>query len=330
MSRRIVSCFAAAFLLCGFANAAPAWSQDMLSPSAVKMPENFSLAAKAPDINSIPVLSSIVSGGGKLFYLGERSGLHGWFIVKDGQIQMIYLTPDKQTVMIGAIFTSDGQDVTGSQINALATRNKEVYQLLNAPATQQAELDAAVSNEGGVAAVPGDPSFAAASSRAEKESMPAIPLSPGDRLYQDLKAAAGVSFGSGSAPEIIIIAAPKCPNCKKTWLELRESVKSGQVQVRLIPVYNSVGGEEANQAAHLLVTKDPFAAWDKFSGGDEKALDGPPDEIAARAVMANLNLVSKWNIKGYPYIVYKGKDGRIKIVQGRPERMAAVLVDLKR
>jgi hypothetical protein len=91
-----------------------------------------------------------------------------------------------------------------------------------------------------------------------------------------------------------------------------------------------VGGEEANQAAQLLVSKNPLEAWDKYAGGDQKALDGAVDEIALKAVVANLNLVSKWNIKGYPYIVYRGKDGRIKIVQGRPERMAAILLDLHR
>lgn len=331
MTSRAVSFFVFAVLMAALALPKMAEAQGLMTPSPLSTQENYKVSPKEPDINGIPVLANIVRGGAKLYYVGERSGMHGWFIVKDGQIQVIYLSPDRQTALIGAMFTDQGENVTGPQINALAARNKEIYQLLNGAAQQQNQITQAGGSEGGAASVPSDPAVANLLGDKMKESpLAAVPLSPGERLYNDLKVAAGVVLGNPQAPEIMVVVAPKCPNCKRTWSELRDPVKEGQLQVRLIPVYNSVGGEEANQAAQLLVSKNPLEAWDKYAGGDQKALDGAVDEIALKAVVANLNLVSKWNIKGYPYIVYRGKDGRIKIVQGRPERMAAILLDLHR
>jgi len=314
-------------LIAGFAcTTGVAHAQSRLGSSALMKQDMFNVTAKAPDINSIPVLSNIVKSGAKLYYLGERSGLFGWFIVKGGQIQMIYVTADRQTAMIGAMFSAAGENITGPQITALAARDKTVQQMLNGAGKTQNDVTAAGSVPGGIASVPSDPTV----SNMIANTSPAVTLSPGDRLYQDMEAAAGVTLGRGDGPEIMIIVAPKCPNCKKTWKELRDSVKSGRVRVRLIPVYNSLGGEEANMSAQLLLAKDPFDAWDKHVNGDPAALTGTPDEIALKAVTANLNLVSKWNIKGYPYLVYRGKDGKVKIVQGRPERMPAVLLDLIR
>lgn len=284
----------------------------------------FNANAKAPDISSIPALGNLVSSGAKLYYMGERSGLHGWFIIKDGQIQMIYLSPDRQSVVVGAMFTAQGENVTTPQISTLAQSNTDVNQLLNGPAEQQKEIVKA-GDQGGAAAVPGDPT---ASAKQQNNPLPSVPLSPGERLVQDLKASASVILGNADGAELIMVVAPGCPNCKQTWLELRDAVKNHKMQVRLVPVYNSMGTDERRVSAQLLKVQDPMSAWDRYVQGDASALAGEPDEIASKAVQANLSLVAKWNIQGYPYLVYRGRDGRVKIVQGRPERMAAVLSDL--
>ncbi len=325
MARQVGFFFAALVLVGALLFSGAVQAQTLPLPTAAA---GNAKSLREPDIKNITILTNIVRGGAKLYYIGERSGMHGWFIVKNGQIQVIYLSPDKKTALIGAMFTDQGENVSSAQINALAARDREVYVLLNGAAMQQSQITQAGIVEGGVASVPSDP--ATAKSVQGESGVPAMALSPGDRLFQDLKAAAGVNMGRPDTPEIMMIIAPRCPNCQKTWKELRAPIKDGQVQVRLIPVYNSLGGDEANEAAHILTAKDPFEAWDKFAAGDAKALGGPADDIALRAITSNLNLVSRWNIKGYPYIVYRGKDGRIKIVQGRPERMAAVLVDLAR
>ncbi len=325
MRQGFVYAVLAAFLIvCGGNGSAQAQAVSGLSNEGSAL---FNANAKAPDINTIPVLRKIVESGGKLYYLGERSGLNGWFIVKGGQVQMIYLSPDRKTALVGGMFTDQGDNVTGVQIKELSSREKAIYELLYGTGQRQNQILAAGSVEGGVTALASD-ATAAPAPDPNSSGIPAVSLSPGDRLYQDLEAAAGVTLGKPEAPEILIIVAPKCPNCKGTWRELRDAVKAGQARVRLIPVYNSTGGEEAEEAAQLLRAKDPLEAWDKYVEGDKSAMGDKPDETAIKAVVANLKIVSKWNIKGYPYLVYRNKEGKIKIVQGRPERMAPVLVDL--
>lgn len=327
MKTRLMICAIAAFAFCAASSASRA--QVMLEPSSLQGKQLFNVETKEPDVNSIPILKNIVAGGAKLYYLGERSGLFGWFIVKQGQVQMIYVSSDHRTAIIGAMFTDIGENVTGEQIKALSSRDRSVYELLNGAGHAQDRISQAGSPDGGVAVIGSTPP-----SQKNGEGGGTLPaatsLSPGDRLYQDLEAAAGIELGKGDGSVIQIVVAPRCPNCKGTWMELRDAVKAGKIKVRLIPVYNSMGGEEAEQAAQLLRAKEPFEAWDKHVSGDQTALAGKADDIAMKAVVSNLNLVSKWNIKGYPYLVYRSKDGKVKIVQGRPERMAAVLLDLTR
>jgi len=328
MTRQMISRIAVvafmASLACGGAHA------QMFNPSPVEVDKTlFEPTAVAPDVNDVPILKNIVTGGAKLYFLGERSGMPGWFIVKNGQVQMIYLSPDHKTALIGGMFTDEGDNVTGAQVKALSQADKGVYQMLNGPSQQQSKISSVGAVNGGVAVVPSSP-ILAGTGKTDSSALPSATLSPGDRLYEDLEAAAGVVLGKSDAPEIQIVVAPNCPNCKSTWRELRDAVKAGQISVRLVPVYNSLGGEEANIAAQLLRAKDPYEEWDKHVNGDKAALSGKPDEIAMKAVVANLTLVSKWNIKGYPYLVYRSKEGKIKIVQGRPERMAAVLLDMTR
>lgn len=292
----------------------------------------FNAKTPAPDINAIPVLVNIVNGGGKLYYIGERSGMFGWFIIQDGQVQIIYLSPDKQTALIGGMFSAQGENVTTPQISALVEKNTEVKALLSGTAQQQREVYNAGAPDG-AGSVPAGEHQVDSNSKAGSNNLaalPSAPLSPGERLLQDMKAAASVVLGKNESAELTMLVAPDCPNCKKTWVELRESVKANKIQVRLVPVYNSTGGEEIRVAAQLLKTANPWDAWNRYVDGDATALAGEPDDMARRAVVSNLNLVAKWNIQGYPYLVYRGKDGRIKIVQGKPERMAAVLTDLSR
>ena len=286
----------------------------------------YDISTPAPDVSNVPVFQNIIKTGAKLFYMGERSGVYGYFIIKDGQIQMIYLTADKKTTLVGGMFSTEGENITSKQISRLVEQNSEVKALLGGAARQQSEVLQAGSQQGGAASVPATAS--AASGAKDGMALPAASSSPGERLMADLNAASGVVLGNNPQAQLHMVVAPGCPNCKRTWAEIRPYVKEGSVEVRLIPVYNSTGDEEKNAAAQLLRIPDPMGAWDKFVEGDKTALGGAPDPVALRAVTDNLGLVAKWNIQGYPYLVYRGKDGRIKIVQGRPDRMAAVLADI--
>ncbi len=278
-------------------------------------PPLYNTNVSPPDTKSVPILSNIEKGGAKLHFMGERSGLYGWLIVKDGQVQMIYVTPDRKTALIGGMFTSEGDNVTGQQIIALGQINKEVADILNGPAKQQEELNKINGITGG-APITGNNKALSAN------------LSPGERLFRDLQAANGVILGKNDRAEIMMVMDPTCPHCKATWKELRDAVMANRVQVRLIPVTNDPESDNTRAGARLLMDPNPLETWERYVNGDKNVLNGDVEQNRIEAILLNNQLIEKWNIRSTPYLAYRAKDGKVKIVQGKPERMATVLSDL--
>lgn len=279
----------------------------------------FNPRAVAPDVSAIPVLSSLTQQGAKLFYLGERSGMPGWFIWLNGQVQMIYLSPDRQTAFIGGMFSNQGANVTGEQIKYLNESNKEFVDLVNQVTAQQ--------NAAG--AVPGVTPAVAPVAPLLSNNLPAVALTPGERLYQELSAAGSVVVGANPKAEILMVMDTNCPFCQATWKELRDKVRANQLQVRLIPITNlDPTGEDTRTGAKLLESANPLDAWDQYVSGNKAALAGASLPDKNRAVLANRELADKWKIKATPYLVYRGKDGKVKLVSGKPDDIKAVLRDL--
>ena len=325
MSKDKFLCMACAAVALLTVSISPSFAQSS-APSSYKE-VLFNPDAAEPDVNKIVPLKRLVDKGLKLYYMGERSSLHGWVAFKDRGIQMLYVTPDYKTVLVGALLTGSGRNVTREQLAYVFEKYPFIREAITVAGKEVIAIKDA-GKKGGVTSVTAAPEVNKADH--EKDMLPTATISPGEQLLQDLKAAGGVDLGTNLRSKIYMIAAPSCPVCKATWKELYGSIKSNDVSVRLIPVYNNVVAAEVNQAAQLLTAKDPLKTWNSFVNGDKKALAGEGSDLAVRAVSANLKIVSKWNIQGYPYLVYRGKDGRIKIVQGKPERMAAVLLDLRK
>ncbi len=316
----LVLLFVTTFSASVLAQTPPSASASVPAPTK----DLFTRNATPLDINNIPVLANLVKGGAKLYYLGKRSDLHGWFIVKDGQVQIIYVTNDGKTAIMGAMFTGEGEMVTSPQVAALSDVNKEIADLVNGTAKQQEDVTRVGSTPGGIASVP---SGTGSTEKPAPGSLPSVTLSPGERLLQDLQAAAGVSVGHNENAQLMMVIDPNCSHCQATWRELREAVIANRVQVRLIPISN-ISADSTRIGAQLLQVPNPLEAWDKYVAGDKAALAGEPDSIRVQAINSNRLLIEKWNIQATPYLVYRAKDGRVKIVQGQPERMAAVLADL--
>lgn len=251
-----------------------------------------------PDPASNPALAHFLSKGAKLHYLGSRSGLDGWFLVMDKKMQVVYTTADGQSFLVGALFDQQGQSVTTEQVKVLMTENKEL-----------------------VAALVGQDAAAGAAS-----SSPSAPDSPGEQLMQNLKNAAGVSVGSPTAPALTMIMDPTCSHCQATWASLRDLVKKGTLQVHMVPIGRDAEGER--KAAVLLQAQDFAAAWDKYIAGDKGQLAGASTAESLAGVRANQALVDKWGIKQTPYLVYRARDGRVKVLQGEPSSVKSVLADL--
>jgi hypothetical protein len=159
---------------------------------------------------------------------------------------------------------------------------------------------------------------------------PDKPPSLGEQLLRDLQAAPGITAGVQDAPGLEFVIDPACPHCKAVWRELRQAILTNKVRVHLIPITNNPEGDDTRVGAVLLKTANPFNAWDKYVAGDASALSGEADSPGLQAVLGNNLLIEKWNIRGIPYIVYRAKDGRVKIVQGEPEKLTAILSDMMR
>ena len=289
----------------------------LLAFVAVVVLQGSALAAPAPtqpDASANPVLASLQKSGAKLYYMGKRSGLDGWFIIKDGQVQMIYAAPDNKSALIGALFGENGENITSAQVNTLVQNNKEVADMIDAAQKEQASI-AQVGNPAPVAAAP------------VNKTLPSAPLSPGERLVHDLSAASTVVVGAPSAPELLMVMDPHCPHCQATWKALREAVMKGALHVRMIPI-GTENTDNERAAAVLLGVGDPLNSWDKYVLGDKAPLAGTPPAAALAGVRANHTVIDAWSIKDTPYLVYRGKDGKVKVVIGEPSKVSTVLSDM--
>lgn len=253
----------------------------------------------SPEPGANPVLAMVLRTGGKIYYLGKNYGLDGWFIVKDSQVQIAYATPDNKGIVAGGMFGSDGENVTTGQVGSLVASNDTLKEDL--------------------ARIGGDQPAAVAAAAA---------LSPGEKLIKALTGeAASLVVGPSDKPELIMVMSPFCPHCHAAWKVLRDRVARGDLHVRLVPTTTSNSAHEIRAAATLLQDGN-FEVWDKFVGGDLARLDGTPSEASTKAVAANRVLADKWKIDMTPFLVYRGKDGKVKIIKGEPANLPALFADL--
>ena len=68
-------------------------------------------------------IQTLVAEGAQIRYLGRDLGMDGWVVIKNGQEQYFYVTPDQQAIVSGVLFNNKGDAVTLQQINSL--RKKE-------------------------------------------------------------------------------------------------------------------------------------------------------------------------------------------------------------
>ena len=125
---------------------------------------------------------------------------------------------------------------------------------------------------------------------------------------------------------LYMVMDPNCSHCQATWRVLRDAVFKNSLQVELVPIGRN--DEDERAAAQLLKAHDPLNAWDKYVSGDKTQLAGDPDPLALAGVKTNHTFVDRWSIKETPYIVYRAKDGKIKIIAGEPQKLEAMLKDI--
>jgi len=242
-----------------------------------------------------------VDNGAQIRFLGRDKGFDGWIVIKNGQEQYFYVKPDGSAFIMGLLFDEKGEVITVDQVQRLQNSDGT---LLDSLAGESLITDG--------------------NSKIEEQSFEF--KTPSERLFYDIENSNWVPIGETGAPILYSFIDPQCPHCH-TFIESirKDFIEKGRVQVRLIPV--GFRDETRAQAAFLMATPNPQERWFKHMDGDETALPAK-SELNQQGVQRNLSLMQSWKLNVTPMLVYRGKDGSVKIVRGKPQDPAGVIADI--
>lgn len=246
-------------------------------------------------IRSNPFLMNLIDQGVRIIPLGHEGGFDGWLTMKDGRIQTFYTQPDNDVVLSGLMIAGDGRNLTAQQIMR--------YQAISG---NQISLQETTPDGGGTVA--GE--------------------TPAQRFWREAGTATWFSYGGQDAPILYLFTTPDCAGCKDYFSILAEQyARENIVQIRVIMVGNS---DESNaSAAQILSLSNPSESWYGYALGLITHFDNEAS-LVARANLANNRglLQSRKLDTKMPLTLYRTPKGVHKIVQGLPENIQDLIVDL--
>lgn len=262
--------------------------------------------ARAQD--SVPTmpdaLKVLEERGAQSRYLGKKHGLDGWITIFQGQEQYYYVTPDGEGFVMGLLFDKEGDMVTLKQVRDLQQQGDG--ELLDFLAADKTNPDLA--------------------EQMQKTNEAFEYKTPAEKMFADVESANWIKLGEDKAPVIYSFMDPQCGHCHNFMKDLRNGyLDKGLVQLRVIPV--GFRDETLAQAAFLLASPDAQERWYKHLDGDESALPAKT-RTSTQGVQKNLSVMQTWKFNVTPMTVYRGKDGKVKIIRGRAGNMADILADL--
>jgi protein-disulfide isomerase len=277
-------------------------------------------ASKAPpSVDYSPVLKIFKSQGVTINYLGRKYGLDGWLLLKDNKLQVLYVTPDGQGAVVGTMYGPDGNLVTGAQLDEAKSKGE-----LPAGMADQIATPPSVPPLVGGAAAPQPVPQAAASAPAPagKDGE-----APSERLWKQVQSSTFIKFGSDKAPPLYVIMDPRCHYCHDLYVSLTgKYIANNAMQLRVIPV-GILGDDSNKEAAQVVSSPDSANLWAKIE--QYNVGDLPPVAPGANAkIEKNHDIMSDWNLTGTPSIIYRTKDGKVKVVLGVPQDIDAIVADL--
>lgn len=151
-------------------------------------------------------------------------------------------------------------------------------------------------------------------------------MPPPDRAasFRELERANAVTEGPSDHPKslLYVFFDANCPFCHYTWQALQPYEKAG-LQVRWIPVA-VLGATSLPKALAIMSAGDKPAAFramqQQFRIGAPLAAgqNVHPDPKLAEQIRGNAGLMEKFGINGTPGLVWKGRDGKIRVTSGMP------------
>jgi thiol:disulfide interchange protein DsbG len=268
-----------------------------MSPMLAFAQSKNDAAAPLPEMPA--AIKTLVAEGAQARFLGRDYGMDAWITIKNGQEQYFYVTPDHSALVMGVLFNNKGKMVTLEQVQRLQQQGDTLIDTLAGGSEPQTPADRKVSKE-----------FE----------------TPAERMFGDIESSNWVPLGVTGAPVLYAFIDPQCPHCHSFIQSLRtDYINKGGVQVRMIPV--GLREETAAQAAFLLAAPNAAERWYKHMDGDATALPANKD-ISDQGVQRNLAVMHAWKFDVTPLIVYRAKDGKIKILKGEPKDIPGLIADL--
>lgn len=261
-------------------------------------------------------LKTLADDGAQIRFIGNDLGLNGWVAIKNGQEQYFYATADGQAIISGILFNSKGDTVTLRQINDI--RKKE------GPA-----LDKLAGFADNATTASPTPTASEPTGTDTKTLLQNATKSKGEQLFDSAVAANWISLGSEKAPALYTFIDPECPHCHNLLQDFRKSgyIEKGLIQLRVIPV-GVLSANSLKEASFLLASPTPQIDLFKHLDGDKKALLSD-SSLNTQGVERNMKLMQTWNLEVTPFSVYKDRSGTVKIIQGRPKDLKALIAELR-
>lgn len=270
---------------------------------ALNIPMAIAQNANNTALPELPApIQNLVNEGAQIRYLGRDYGVDAWITIKNGQEQYFYVLPDKKAFLMGVMFDETGKVVTVEQVSRLRSQGDDMLDLLADETTPAIEEQISKSTE-----------------RNEFKS-------PSEQLFYDIENSNWIPLGEPGAPIMYAFIDPQCPHCHNMIQDLRKTyLDQGRAQLRIIPI--GFREETRSQAAFLLAAPDPARRLYEYLDGNAESLPARA-EINQQGVQRNLAIMQSWKFDVTPMVVYRGKDGSVKIVRGRPQNIPDLVNDL--
>jgi hypothetical protein len=250
-----------------------------------------------PDPDSVPVLQKVKGSRKELAYdyLGNRFGVDAWLLSGPNVMQIVYTTKTNPSAMIGgALVGPDGKEVGSDMIKQFMVkypeRAQEILALVRTQVTSgQVDKPAAAAN------------------------------SPSEILWQKLQQGGKITFGTNKdAPVLFAVLDPVAPATMDVWKHLGPIAKDNKIILNILPL-GLTTADSIMEIATTLGDQDPQGAWEKLMNGQASVKTGTPDSTGVLGMKANVDLAQSLNLRNLPLIVYRDKDGKIRIIQGVPK-----------
>lgn len=263
-------------------------------------------------------IQNMVADGAQLRYLGKDMGMDGWVVLKNGKEQYYYVTPNGQGIVMGVLFNTKGDTITLRQINELRKKEGDaIDRLAGYPAPIAKKSDEAASPE--VA-----PDFTNPQALIKSVVKP-----KSEQLFEGVEAANWIAFGEDKAPALYVFIDPECPHCHDFIMDIRKSgyIEQGLVQLRLIPV-GVLSETSLQEAAYLLASPNPQKDFFRHLDGEKDVLLADKN-VNTQGVQRNIKLMQDWNLTSTPFSVYRARDGKVKVLEGRPDNIKKIITELR-